>query len=100
MPEPPVHPWIQALRFAGILGCHPGPWRLRDLFLASEGRRRDAWERASLIVANIREASRDPKARTRPYDWREFSPFEWRAFEKALDDAIPEATEEDLERLL
>jgi len=53
-----------------------------------------------LIVAQLAESTRDPKQRSRPYDWREFHPMERAAFLRSLEDAIPEATEEDLERLV
>ena len=53
-----------------------------------------------MIAASIYENHRDPKARSTPFDAREFDPYERAAFLQALEDAIPEATDEDLERIL
>jgi hypothetical protein len=100
VPEPPVHPWKRACQWAGIVGTHPDPWRARDLLWAAEGSRRDAWDRTSLIVAQTLELHRDPKLRERPFDWREFHPHERAAFEKSLVEDIPEATDEDIERMI
>lgn len=53
-----------------------------------------------MIVAHLAEAHRDPKHHPRPFDQREFHPFERAEFLDALTNAIPEATEDDLDRLM
>lgn len=51
-------------------------------------------------MQSVYENHRDPKTRSHPFDYREFHPFERAAFLQAVEDAIPEATDEDLDRLM
>lgn len=50
-------------------------------------------------MAAIYEQGRHHTTRERPFDWREFHPMEAAAFARSLEDAIPEATEADLDRI-
>lgn len=54
---------------AGIAGVDPGPHTLRELAWLADGARRDAWDRASLIAALVKNTTATKKADlTKPSD--------------------------------
>jgi hypothetical protein len=86
-----VDPWTLGWEYAGILGVHPGQWSLRQLFDAVRGRRREAWNHTSALIAQQAEFNRDPKKRPHPFDSSEFHPMrEPPSVPVASDDVVRE----------
>jgi hypothetical protein len=67
--------WALGYELAGIIGVHPGPWSLRELLAAVQGRQRETWNHTSALLAQMAEIHRDPKKRARPYDAAEIHPM-------------------------
>lgn len=64
------------LELAGIAGVAPWEFTLRELAAIADGRRRDAWQRHSVLLALTWNANQTDKAKCKTAD--DFDPYEQR----------------------
>ena len=61
-------------QLAGAIGVDPGGLTLRELLWMSEGAGRDAWSRASNLMALLANINRDPK-KSKVFKPTDFNPY-------------------------
>lgn len=69
-----------------MIGVHPGPYTLRELFVMAEGKCKEAWGRTSTLLALLANVNRDPKKRSKEFTPSEFNPYEAREKKKQEED--------------